>query len=483
MKLIHVKRAFVLLMFFSLYAVSINSQAVRTNYFIESSYLRSNLNPALRPHGSYLGVPFLSGIGVDYKTNTFNLDNFTFKQNGERVTFMHSDISADRFLSNISDKNYIALDVNYDIFSMGFYKKDAFWNITLAARAQVDANVPKELFNLAKTGFQQNNTTSYDINNTSATANSYLELGVSYSRPFFNNSLMVGGRAKILGGIANFDLNAERLAIEAGPDQWVASSRVKLQASAPKIKPKYKLKDRNNGESLEMFNGFDFGTWGGISGFGLGFDLGGVYDFKELSKTLSGTSADLLRNLKVSLAFTDIGFISWTKGNSTHLASSGEKVTLTPNDYTIHTDGSSSLEDIFDDVINDLEQAVDLKEYKSGGRTTALRTTMNMGAEYAFLNNKLSAGLLYSLRFGNYFNTQELTVSANYRPKSWLATTVSYSFLHSNFNTIGWALYLTPSKGINFFLASDYIIPHVSPQWIPSTSKALNVQLGFSIPM
>ncbi|GHT32271.1 hypothetical protein AGMMS49574_15450 [Bacteroidia bacterium] len=60
---------------------------------------------------------------------------------------------------------------------------------------------------------------------------------------------------------------------------------------------------------------------------------------------------------------------------------------------------------------------------------------------------------------------------------------MSYSFIHNKFNTVGLALHITPGKGINFFLASDYLLPHVSKEFLPVTSKAVNFQVGFSIPL
>jgi len=455
------------------------AQTPRSTYFIEQSHSRIGLNPALRPESSYMGVPFLTGIGINYQTNTINLDNFTFPVAGnKRATFMHSDVTTEQFLSNLSNDNYLSTDIGYNIFSMGFYKGDAFWNIDFGVKANVDVNLPKSLFKLVKQGFDQDEPTRYDLGGISATGNSYIELGVSYSRPFLQNSLILGVKTKLLGGIANMDLEADELHILADENKWEARSRVKLNASAPGITPTYSLKD--NGK--EMFDGVDFSNWGKLSGFGLGFDLGAVYDFKNLAGTLTGTPSDILKNLTVSTSLTDIGFISWSKGNSMHLASSGETETVYP-DYTIHKDGSTSLEDIFEDMLDDFEQAVNLQEQKPKGRTTGLRITWNLGMEYQVLQDKLSAGLLYSNRFGNYYNRQEVTLSGNYRPLSWLATSLSYSFVHSDFDTFGWALYLSPKKGVNFFVVSDYIIPNVSPEWIPTTTKALNVQFGFTIPM
>jgi hypothetical protein len=190
-----------------------------------------------------------------------------------------------------------------------------------------------------------------------------------------------------------------------------------------------------------------------------------------------------LKNLRASVALNDIGFISWSKANSIQLKSPDSDIIITSGDYQIHTDGTTSLEDIFKDVTNDLNEAVNLQEDKKGGRSTSLRSTLNVGLEYLFLDNKLSAGLLYSNRFGNYYSMSELTVSGNLRPAKWMAASLSYSFLHSNFDTFGAALYLMPSKVLNLFIVGDYVIPNVSPQYYPTTTKALNLQFGISIPM
>jgi hypothetical protein len=371
-------------------------------------------------------------------------------------------------MSNISDDNYISMDYGAEVLSFGWYKNTTFWNVNISMRNHLDFNLPGSFFALLKEGFSQNETTSYDLKNISATGNSFLEVGVSYSRPFINNSLTLGLKAKLLGGIADFDLNAEKLTVEAGTDRWRAESQVKLNASAPGIMPKY--------NSDGILDGFDADIDGSIPGYGVGFDIGAAYDFSQLN-------LPVLKNLRASVALIDIGFVSWSKKNSIQLKSTLQPVVITSSDYQIHTDGSTSLEGIFEDVTSDLNEAVNLHGEAEKGRTTALRSTLNMGLEYTFLNNKFSAGLLYSNRFGNYFNTQELTLSGNLRPLKWLSASLSYSFMHSNFNTFGGALYITPGKVLQLFIASDYIISHVSPQYIPSTSNALNLQFGVSIPM
>lgn len=453
-----------LLAFATLIAGSVSSQVSKTDYFMETSYLKTSLNPALRPDQGYLVIPFLPNVGVNAQTNKFNIDNLTFKgPTGQRVTFMHPSVNADEFLSNMAKDNYINTDVNVKLFGVGFYSGNNFWSIDLGLRTHTDVNVPKPFFGLLKKGFDQGKQTRYDLSDLSATGYSFAELGIAHSRMFINNTLTVGARVKLLGGIADFDLDAKSLTIDAGPDYWTARSQVVLRGSAPGVTPKYDEKG--------YIDGFDF-DYDGVPGYGAGLDLGVVYDLKDVLPVLEG--------LKISAAINDIGSISWSKKNSLELRSQETDVTIRPNDYDVE-DGSS-LSDIFDNAFDDLKEAVNLRgENKS--RSSSLRMNTVLGAEYEFFKHKLSLGALYSVRYGNYFNTSEFTVSANARPCPWVSTSFSYSFMHSKFDTFGFALHLAPTKGISLFLASDYAIPRVNSDFMPTTSKALNFQMGISIPL
>lgn len=441
------------------------AQVTKTDYFMETSYLRNSLNPALRPDQGYLVIPVLPNIGANVQTNSLNLDNLTFAgPNGKRVTFMHPSVSAADFLSDISNDNYLNTDLALKLFGLGFFKGDAFWNIDLGVRTYIDANIPRGFFELFKEGFDQDKQRSFDLSELSATGNSFVELGVSYSRPFINNNLILGARVKLLGGIGDFNLNAKSLNIEAGPDLWRAKSQVTLVGAAPgALSPTYDSETGNiDGFDIDGFN---------IPGYGAGLDIGAVYELKDAFPVLEG--------LRVSASVNDIGFISWTKKSSLDLKSSETEVIVEPG--KVGGDGES-LSDVFEDAFDKLQEATNLKgENKS--YTSGLRMNINAGVEYEIYKHKLSVGALYSRRMGNYFDTSEFTVSANGRLCPWVSASVSYSFVHSKWNTFGAALHLAPTKGVSLFLASDYAIPHINSDFLPTTSKAVNFQLGISIPL
>ena len=441
-----------------------SAQVTVTDYFMETSHLRNRLNPALRPVQGYLIVPVLPNIGVGVQTNSINLSTLTFPgTDGQRVTFMHPSVSAADALAGFSRNNYLSANANVRLFGLGWFRDDRFWNVDLGIRAHADANIPRPFFELLKIGFGDTQET-YDLANLSATFQSFVELGVSHSRPFLDNSLMLGARVNLLAGIADFNLHAERLSITAGPDLWAARSKVTLAASAPGLQVR---RDEYN-----YFDGFEDFVFG-LPGWGLGFDLGAVYHLGSIIPELPG--------LSVSLAFNDIGFISWSRNSSARMNSTYTTVEVDISD--VNFEEGTSLSNLFDDAFDQLENAVNLEVGAPGGRTTALRMNMLMGVEYEFIPNRLSAGMLLANRFSNYFTKSEFTISANGRPTPWLSTSLSYSFVHSRFNTFGFALHIAPRAGLNLFLASDYIIPHVNSSFFPTTSRGLNFQTGISIPL
>ena len=456
--------------------ITTKAQASHTGYFIKTLPTRTDMNPALQPENGYIGFPFLSNITTSAVTNTFNLDHFLFPgQYPKPLTFMHHDVSVEEFMKNISNDNYLSVDADFTLFSAGWRKGNGFWFFDITSRTHVEGNVPKSLFEFAKVGFSATEERSYNMKDTRIIGDSHVQLGLGHSRSFLDNDLTVGVKGKVLLGIGNVDANIKDLYVSGGPGGWTARSSAKLSGSAPGIYAKYDSKDKF--ETLDI-DGFT------ISGYGLGVDLGGVYKLNTVANLIPVSwLSDFVSNLNVSMSLTDIGFISWSKKNSIEMESPESTVEIPSTESSLN-DGDALI-DQFDDVVDDLLEALNFQEVEGGSksRSTSLRTTMNWGLEYEIIQNKISLGLLSSTYFNRSHTQTEFTFSGNFAPVKWFATSLSYSFVHGNFDTFGLAVHLAPSKGLNLFIASDYLIPHVNSDWIPTTSKAVNVQFGLSIPM
>lgn len=455
---------------------SLLAQAPATEYFMTTSYTKMNLNPALRPDKGYVGIPGLTNIYVDYKTNAFNLDHFIFPglgENGKAATFMHKDVSYNDFMKNISDNNYFNADVNVTVLGFGFYVKDLFLNFDVSARGNIQGNIPKDVFGFVKKGvtLDGDEGDNYDFKEISADVLGYVQVGVGGSYPLLNKSLLVGAKAKVLLGVVNSRFRTNKLNINVGRDEWTMESHATLQASYSSITAKY---DEDN-----RFDGFDIDGFG-ISGVGFGFDLGASFTpgkFFQFADNL-----DFLNRFTISASLNDVGFINWDKSKSVYLETDPSSINITGK-HTISFDNNddNSLEDIIDDISDEFEDAINLRDGSTDNMktSTGIRARMNWGLEYEVLPKKLNVGMLTS----TYFNTAkaftEFTLGTAYRPTGGIELGLSYSFVHSQFNTFGASLHL----GRCFFISGDYVIPHVNSDFIPTTSRGVNVQFGFAVPI
>lgn len=450
------------------------AQTTHTGYFMRSQHNRSSLNPALRPEQGYIGLFGLNNIYANVNTNTLMLENFIFPASPKSQTFLHKNISTEKFLDNISSKNYANADFSYTLGSAGFYNGSDFWTIDLNIKAHADVNLPYDVFKFAKQGLSPNESVQYNLKDIQGVGISYAELGLGYSHPLLNNALVVGMKAKFLLGLGSMNFHIKKLTIDAGMDQWSIQSHATLEGTAPGLKPKYDENNRFDGIKMDGFT---------ISGLGVGFDLGATYSLKNIGDP---DMEKFFNRLTFSAALTDIGFISWSGKNSMYLATDPKNTVVTGNYNISFNSNDKSLNDQLKAIKDTIRNAINLldnpeKENKS--RTTALRMNMNLGMEYEFIKNKLSAGLLSSTYFNYSHHMTEYTLAGTYKPISWLEAGLSYSFIYSKFNTFGLALNIVPRSGMNVFLASDYVIAHVNSACIPTKSKALNFQFGLSVPI
>ena len=456
-------------------------QTPSTEYFMESSYQRLSFNPALRPRQGYINIPGLGATSADAQTNTLNLDHLAFKKDGKTVLFTSSLVSADEFLSDMSKNNYLGAGVNESFLGAGwFINQKGFLFVDISVRIDAEANIPYSFFEFAKKGIADNVASQYNFKNFEIDARSYIDIGAGYSHSLLDNDLVVGGKFKVLLGLAYVNGKINEMNINAGIDEWIVNSDISIQGAlmGSQITPEYKVKN-----GVERFDDINTDFKFGIPGFGLGLDLGASFNLGGLTHFFPDIdNVNLLKRFNFSLAFTNIGFISWSKSKTTHLASKMEDTVITGS-YQIDLDNSNSLGDQVDELTERLKDIVDLKEQDAKGRTTSLSTNMNIGLEYEAIPEKLSVGILSATRFNPVKTTSELTLGGSYRPCNWFEAGLSYSCIFNQFNTFGLALHIAPKKGVNFFLSSDYLVPSVNKEFIPVKAKGMNFLVGVSIPI
>lgn len=281
---------------------ALQAQYLRSSYFMEGSSTRMQLNPALQPKRGYVNIPVLGSLAAEVSTNSLGIQDVIdiFDSDGE---FYNNN----KFYNRLKGSNEANISINTDVISFGFYQGKNFWSFNVGARVDMDATIPKSVFDYLRTINGENFSwggESFDIRNEKLRLNSYIEVGAGYSRTI-NERLTIGGKAKLLLGAGNLDLKINQLYLAgkfAGADsEFQLKADASLEASA-------------KGLDLEEENGYindvDYNNFG-ISGYGAGIDLGASYQ--------------VMKNLTVSAAILDLGFISWGK-SSTQIAESNRDI-------------------------------------------------------------------------------------------------------------------------------------------------------------
>lgn len=428
------------------------SAQMRSAYFMEGSYFRNELNPALAPTRGYIALPIMGGIGVNMNNNFMSVNNFFYKNGNEVVTALHESISADKFLGRLPKTGKLAVNLNTNILGTGFYTKKSYWNFGINLRSNNELTISKDIFKVLKSlgnGY-------YNLNNTSLSSTTYTELYIGNTRKivdFSFGTLTAGAKLKFLMGLMNLSTDMDQIYANISSETVEGHLQGAIRANGLIFDPSKVV--TGDEFSDEIINNDINEILKNISNFGAAIDLGA-----ELSL--------LDERLRVSAAITDLGFIKWSP--KTHVeAETIADFYFNGVDFNTGEADSDSKADIY------------MKKVKDAGYSTRLNCSLNLGAEYNVLNDCIGFGLLSHTDFGQKATISELTASVNFRPINWFSATVSHTLLNRNrFGVWGFALNLHPT-GFNFFIGADYL-PMKMVKYgnipIPYSMKSLSLYMG-----
>lgn len=450
----------------AIFSVCSLSAQSRTSYFMDGSYFRTEMNPALAPTRGYIVIPLLPTIGQSYSSNFASVDNFIYRKDGELVTALNSAVSPNEFLGRLPELCKLGERLDINLLGVGFYSKKIFWNFGVGAHARSIVGISKDLFSAVKTLGNG----VFDLGDTSIGADVYFDAYLGASFPVCD-WLNVGVRGKFLVGVINLQAQFDQLSANVGTDMVTGVLHGDWRSNGILFENKYitsdggfSYPDNVNPNSLDYL-------MGNLKSFGAAIDL--------------GVEAHLLDDhLKLSAAVVDLGFIKWAP--QTHIG--GHFV----GDFSYEGFDMDTFEPIVGGDIND--DILGLNSYN--GYSTMLNCSINVGAEYNILNNHIAFGLLSHTEFYNNVTMSELTASVNFRATNWLTATVSHTFLNGNRPGIfGAALNIHPG-GINLFVGADFIdtnwvkytrdMPEtgmtlplsMNTLYIPRYAKSLNIYFG-----
>lgn len=481
--------------------LSANAQFLRTSYFMEGTHYRQQLNPALTPTKGYFNLPVIGAVNATVGSTSLGYQDIIDIIDDGDDFYTKPD-----FMNRLKDNNTLNVNFSTEILSAGWYKGKNFWSFNIGLRTDIGANLTKNMFsflNQMETIEDNWRNSNYDISGQQLNINAYTEIGLGLSRQI-NSRLTVGARVKALLGIGNMELKLNRVAMSANlpSDQqinqwssesyWNSMSPSQAAQAAQELKDKFnnyhanltvgaELKSSFKGLELQEEEGkdyvtdFDFDSGKlGIAGYGFGIDLGASYK--------------ILDNLTVSASVLDLGFISWSKSSTKIASANPDPIDIKGSTYAnmVDPNNPNTVMNAVNQLQNDAQGYMDrvtngdVLDYDmlqlevsdaKESRKSRLASTLVLGAEYGFFNNKLAVGVLSTTRFVQPDALTELTFSANYRPKSWFNVALSYSAIQSAGKSFGLGLKLGP-----LFVGTDYM-------FLGKNSNSVNGFVGVSIPL
>lgn len=436
------------------------AQFLRTSYFMEGTHYRQQLNPALAPGRGYLNLPVIGTFNASVNSSTLGYqDVMDIIDNSEGGDFFKSDA----FINKLDNLNNLNVNLSTDILSAGWYKGKNFWSFNIGLRNDIGASIPKGMFEFMR---EMDGLSAYDnlerlsninqkVGHQSLEINSYAEVGVGLARNI-TERLTVGARVKALLGVGNLKLDINNIAVNSNLSGYNTGDLNDLNGRA-EIRVDATLENSSKLIELSEDDGvideIEFGTFG-LAGYGLGIDLGASYK--------------LMDKLTLSASLLDLGFMKWSKNNtSVAKATANQSYDLTnSSDRYEFVDKVASGEVLNFDMLN-----MTLDKSAQKDRSTSLTSTLVLGAEYELLGDLLAVGALYTGRFAKPETLNELTLSANIRPKNNLNLALSYSLWQGSGKTFGVAAKLGP-----IFVGTDYM-------FFGKDTKNLNAYIGFSLPL
>ena len=454
------KRYIAILLFVVALPMAVVAQ-VRTSYFMEGSTFRTDMNPALAPTRGYINFPLLGGVSLGVNNNFLSIENMLYPTDKGLVTFLNSAVDRNDFLKRLPRNNALEINVSEQLFGFGAHTKRFFWSAGANVRINADMNIPKEFFSLVTTLGQG----SYDMKGMNLGANAYLEAYVGAAIPV-KEIATIGFRVKGLFGVASSSMKISNMVVDVNDEYVSANLRGQMQVSGPMFNS-LPVGEPVDFESMILSDPtqlLDFSS-GRFNNGGMAVDLGAEVRLLE-------------DNLRLSAAVTDLGFLCWNK-NSTVVGRMGGAIRYEGVDF------DSGDANMSNEPLEFVGAAVDK------GVVSRLNCSLNIGAEYAILRNRISFGVLSHTKFCQTFNYSELTASVNFKPLNWITATVSHTFLNKNQpGVFGFALNLHPT-GFNLFLGADFIdlkyakstMGNGMNMLLPIRQRSfnLNMGLGFSL--
>ena len=433
---------------FILFSISLNIIHAQRNITLADlkTPYTYRVNPAVMPESKFF-ISFLPLLGTQnfQLTNRIAAINQVFVPNatGDSLVLNNSESFYDR----MGKKTYLGFEMTNQIFAFGFKVKKNYFTLDISNRLTTEIGLGSDLLKFVAQGNGSDmllgDRASFD--GLGASLLSYIEYGLGYTREV-NDNLSVGGRVKLLSGLANLKGTNTKIGITTDASDYsiTIDGEANIKSSNTAI-----FSDSAYMNSLDPMRFAKMAY--NFSNFGMAVDLGATYK--------------LLDKIVLKASVIDLGFIKWSQGIANYQVQpfSYKFSGINLNDVINENDNLSSISDSLSSIIKTG------KSYES--YYTGLPTRIYLGGDYVW-NKYLSSGVnWYNEIYSSSYRTG-LILSSTLTVSHWFGMTLNYGMYAGSYSNVGIGLRLR-----GFYILTDNLVSLINYQ----ATRVGSIAFGFNI--
>ncbi len=423
-------------------ASTVMAQQEMTLQLMNNVFQSTHTNPAIT-HKNKVNVTLLSSYHINVINSGFSyqqlLGQVEENESGEKVLNLASVLENMR----LDRKNHMNVGTSIDLFAVGFKAGKNRFSLNITEKVQGRFNYHDALLRMVVYGNTPNET--FDLSGYTFNAMHYREIGLGYNRRILeDDKLVVGGRLKMLFGLANIQTQQSSLSIKTGSE----SELYALTANAD-------IQVRTAGLNLlqEDAESYIINT----QNKGYGVDLGATYKL----------------DTKISFAASliNVGFIRWkndvknyhSQGSFTFQGIDNDSL-MTGGDFDFDmTTFTDSIADIFESRENTIA-------YHTG-----LPSQMYLTSFYQLARNTTASATLYTDFISSIRKGMAIGIRQNFG--KWFQASATYSLQSRAYNNLGMGLALNSGTGgMQLYVVSDNVVGLLNV----GSAKITNIRTGFN---
>jgi hypothetical protein len=437
-------------------AISVGAQEVSPVDFMRLNPYQMNANPATDlPYVSVMSL-VIGNTGLSVQNTSLRYDNaFDFDAQGRPEV-----LNLRKLANSLKENNFVGLNVDVDLFTLYRRLNKGIITINYGIKAQSDVKYNDGLFKLLGYGngafVGENNPVKVNMD---VNAVGYQEFAVGYQRNI-TDQLSVGGRAKVLFGVANVttDVIDAKLFTDAETYALRLQENIGVRAALPNAVYV------NEAGELKGDGPFSVGELFRNPGFGL--DLAAEYRFDERFSAVA--------------AVRDLGFIHWGKNNISMTGNINDMGQFYENgDFFFGGLDWEQIQLISSDLeyrekfLDTLKQYFQLQFSPLEKYNTALNTSVLLRGNYDLDSHNRFSAQVQGCFLGSGFRPA-LTLAYNGCFFEKLDVCATYTMMPHSYDNIGLGISGRLFKTCNIYLTTNNLIGFFKPL----NSGALNARLG-----